>query len=498
MAYFLLTGATGLLGRYLLRDLTLAGLPLAVVVRPTKWESAAQRIETAMAHWENELGRALIRPVILQGDISEPGLGLSDYDRDWVRSYCRSMIHSAASLTFHAEQPTGEPWRSNVQGTRNVLDLCRRVQIRECHYVSTAYVCGLRRGLVLETELDIGQEFGNDYEKTKITAEKEVLATSEFERVTVYRPSIIVGDSQTGFTTSYHGFYTPLRLVYSLLRTLPGEVIMGGDWMGSLQLAGDERKNLVGVDWVSAAMTWLIAHPQCHGKTYHLTNPAPATTQSMRHAMGIVLGELVCDRKSSRSLAEVGDDYADSFREQMGVYQTYWSDDPEFDSTNTQTALPHLPCPEINANVMDRLVRFAVGANFGWPREAPIVAPYEVASQLRPWLAANGETPPGNGRLRYVSLHVSGPGGGQWHLVVDQGKLVQAGLGLRNEPGLTCYLTSTTFAELARGTITLEDSISTGQLVVSGNSVHPSELAKFFGALAADGGTETLQNGMIQ
>jgi thioester reductase-like protein len=498
MAYFLLTGATGLLGRYLLRDITLAELPLAVVVRPTKWESAAQRIETAMAHWENDLGRPLVRPVILQGDIGEPGLGLNEHDLEWVRANCGSMIHSAASLTFHAEQPTGEPWRSNVQGTRNVLELCRRLQIRDYHHVSTAYVCGLRRGRVMETELDLGQEFGNDYEQTKITAEKEVLAASDFERVTIYRPSIIVGDSATGFTTSYHGFYTPLRLVYSLLRTLPGEVIMGGDWMGTLQLAGDERKNLVAVDWVSAAMTWVVAHPECHGKTYHLTNPAPATTQSMRHAMGIVLGELVRDRKSSRSLHEVGDDYADSFREQMGVYQSYWSDDPAFDSTNTQTALPHLPCPEIDATVLDRLVRFAVGANFGWPREAPIVPPYEVASQLRPWLAAGGLPTLGNSRLRYVSLHVSGPGGGQWHLVVDQERLVGAGLGLKHGAGLTCYLTSATFAELTRGKITLEESINSGQLVIAGNSVHPSELARFLGDLASPGGKQPLPKALIR
>ncbi len=91
--YLLLTGATGLLGRYLLRDLTLAGVPLAVVVRPTRWESATQRIETAMAYWERELGRALVRPVVLEGDIAEPALGLSDADFDWAASNCKSVLH---------------------------------------------------------------------------------------------------------------------------------------------------------------------------------------------------------------------------------------------------------------------------------------------------------------------------------------------------------------------------------------------------------------------
>src|SRR5215218_3434178 len=116
MTYYLLTGATGLLGRYLMRDLTLAEVPLAVVVRPTKWESAAQRIETAMARWELELGRSLVRPIVLEGDISEPGLGLSARDLAWVAVNCSSAIHSAASLTFHADEASGEPWRSNVEG----------------------------------------------------------------------------------------------------------------------------------------------------------------------------------------------------------------------------------------------------------------------------------------------------------------------------------------------------------------------------------------------
>ncbi len=177
MAYLLLTGATGLLGRYLLRDLTLAEVPLAVVVRSSKREPAVQRIETAMAHWESKLGRALVRPVVLEGDIAEPWLGLSDQDVDWVAANCRSIVHSAASLTFYAVEKTGEPQRSNVQGTRNMIALCGRAGIRQCHHVSTAYVCGRRRERILESELDVGQEPSNDYEQAKLQSEKEVHAS---------------------------------------------------------------------------------------------------------------------------------------------------------------------------------------------------------------------------------------------------------------------------------------------------------------------------------
>ena len=394
MSYHLLTGGTGLLGRYLLRDLTLADVPLAVVVRATRWESATQRIETAMAAWEKELGRPLVRPVVLEGDITQPDLGLAVRDVAWIAANCSAMVHSAASLTFNADETTGEPWRSNVEGTRNVLGLCRRAGVRDYHHVSTAYVCGKRRGTILESELDCGQEFGNVYEQSKFVSEGEVRALRDFDRVTIYRPSIIVGDSRTGYTTSYHGFYTPLRLVYSLLRTVPWSVILRNNWLAELELAGNERKNLVAVDWVSAAIAWLVSHPEHHGETYHLTNPEPATTQSMRLAMGEALGEMA-QKNPVRASAALGEDFTATFREPMAIYQSYWSDDPQFDSSHTQAALPHIPCPQIDYDVMDRLIRFAIGANFGWPRKAPIVPAFEVRSQLRPGsTGASGRRPP--------------------------------------------------------------------------------------------------------
>lgn len=484
MTYFLLTGATGLLGRYLMRDLTLAEVPLAVVVRPTKWESAAQRVETAMARWEAELGRTLVRPVVLEGDISQPCLGLTDRDLAWVKTHCGAVLHSAASLTFHADEASGEPYRSNVEGTRNVLDLCRQAGIRRYHHVSTAYVCGLRRGRILESELNVGQTLGNDYETTKLQSETEATQCDAFDQVTVYRPSIIVGDSQTGFTTSYHGFYTPLRIVYSLLQGIPWEQLLQGDFLGRLQLAGGETKNLVAVDWVSAAMTHLVAHPHLHGTTYHLTNPAPATVLSMQNAIVEALAEVVQSRPAPRSKGPASEDFVASFREQMGIYQAYWSDDPQFDSSRTEQALPHLPCPQIDHEVMRRLVRFAIDTNFGWPRETALVAPHDLAAQFASWLAEEERAQTPLAESRIVNLYASGAGGGQWHLTLEGGRPSHMGRGLVTDGNATCYSTSATLAALVRGELPLEAAIDAGRLVVVGNSVHPRELAKAFRELA--------------
>ena len=448
-------------------------------MRCTRRESAAQRIETVLARWEQELNRPLLRPVVLEGDIAEPDLALDPRDSEWVAANCHAVIHSAASLTFVADDPEGEPWRSNIQGTRNVLDLCRRAGIRHCHYVSTAYVCGRRRGRILESELDVGQELGNDYEISKLTAEKEVCGSGIFDRVTVYRPSIIVGDSRTGFTTSFHGFYTPLRLIHSLLQTVPWQTVAEGDWLGGLHLAGGEHKNLVPVEWVSAAMTELIRHDRHHGRTYHLTNPRPATVSMMQQAIGAALAQRVLDAPPPRT-STAADDLVPAFRQQMQVYKSYWSDDPQFDSSQTQAALPDLPCPLVDLQVMQRLICFAIDTNFGWPREAPQIPDYELQRELATWLAAENNRDQALSGSRCVSLRVSGKGGGQYHLLVDRGQIVGAGRGVRVGGGPTCYLTSATFAALARGNLSLDDSINTGRLVVTGNSVGSAELARVF------------------
>ncbi len=121
-------------------------------------------------------GPPLPRPVVIEGELGEVDLGLDGGDLRWISRHCRSVIHNAANLTFHSNGRDSEPWLSNLEGTRRILDLCRTAGISQFHYISTAYVCGLRQGRVLETELDVGQTPGNAYEHSKIEAEKLVLA----------------------------------------------------------------------------------------------------------------------------------------------------------------------------------------------------------------------------------------------------------------------------------------------------------------------------------
>jgi len=487
MSYHLLTGATGLLGMYLLRDGLRDGRRMAVVVRPSNVESARQRVETIMARWERSVGHALPRPPVLEGNISQPNLGLDDSALDWVRRNCASVMHNAASLTFQADQRSGEPRRSNVTGTQNVLELCRSAGIRRFHHVSTAYVCGLRKGRVLENELDVGQTFGNEYERTKTEAEKMVRAADFLDAPTIYRPAIIVGSSNTGYTTTFHGFYTPLEIGHAIVSRVDSSVVNGQPLMAALGFSGAERKNFVPVNWVSAAITYLSGQPRHYGKTFHLAPRRPVTVSTVCEVIEKALGEYLSTSASRHGRVADMSQLQETFRDQMEVYRAYWRDDPEFDQTNIGSAAPHLPCPEVDSEVLMRLSKFAIGVNFGWPRSQPIVPEFDVRRHLGDLLGAGPHAAETDRRLPRVGLQINGPGGGQWELLTEGERPVAADDGLDADCSALLYMNSETFRRIAGRELTARDAVDSGRVVIEGNGLPRDQLQALLEATATSG-----------
>ncbi len=483
MPYDLLTGATGLLGTYLLRDLLCAGRHVALVVRPGRIESARQRVETILAFWERQFGYALPRPPVLQGDICQGDLGLDASALAWVADNCASVLHNAASLSFEADERTGEPYRSNVDGTRNVLDLCRKTGIRQFHHVSTAYVCGLRTGRVLESQLDVGQQSGNDYEKSKIQAETMVREADFLDPPTIYRPAIIIGDSHTGYTTTFHGFYTPLKIGQALVARFGITEISGEPLMAALGLSGQERKNLVPVDWISRVITYLYTRPEHHGRTYHVTPTKPTPTTVICTAVERALAEYA--QSGLRTDATIPDlaELQSTFTSQMEVYQAYWRDDPEFDCRNTLQVARHLPCPEVDCDMLLRTARFALQTNFGWPRPPAVLPEFDVQEHLDgilPIRPGAVQTQPDAVR---VGVQVNGPGGGQWTLLVDDGRPVAAEAGLLAGYHALLYLNSNTFQQCVRRELTAQQAAIEGRVTAEGNHLSRSQLLSVLQAI---------------
>lgn len=451
MKYIALTGATGLLGSYLLKDLLRKDIPVVALIRSSRRESAQQRIEGILRRFENQLGRSLPRPVIMESDLHKPELGLNKSQIHWISEHVDSVLHNAASLTFVQEE-NGEPYASNVKGMQHVLQLCQSANIRKFHHVSTCYVCGLRKGVIMESELDEGQECGNDYEKSKIEAEKMVRSCRHIDSLTVFRPAIIVGDRHTGYTPTFHGFYAPIKIILPFAK--PEETELDGfvNYSNMLGMNPQDRKNFVPVDWISQLMTHVISHPEMHDKTYHLS----AANRVKIEEMGRIIGEGIIKyvkRDPAHPALSMGntEQLLSTFASQMGVYKAYWKDDPEFDMTNTIAAAPHLPPPMMTHDTLLTLVRYAIMSNCGWPLPKPTVLENDVQSVFNAssccedcGIKSTGEF--SSSPLTF-GLRVSGKGGGDWTIIQNNGKgLVFQGLPPTSHPILT--MNSQTFNKL--------------------------------------------------
>ncbi len=408
--YTLLTGATGLLGQYLLRDLLLQGHRIAVVVRNAGRAPAAARVERILQRFESELGRYLPRPIVLTGDIHQPGLGLDPNDRQFVADYCSSLIHNAAVLKFHgAQDPQIEPWLTNVEGTRQALSLADESGIRHFHYVSTAYVCGCRTGTIMEDEFERGQDFRNDYERSKFAAEKLVRQSSSFASATIYRPVVIAGDSETGFTSSYHGLYVYLRLFALFVpeqeRGADGRILTPVH----VPLDGDEPRNVVPVDWVSAVFCRLFGNPAARGRTYHLAPEKRLTPRQVIEACYEYFdshGVRFCGINSPRHRQP---DFAERIFDNIAIYQQYETSDPAFDTANVRQFASDIPCPEIDARTIHRYLQFGESDQWGKSRKRsfPASCVQPSVDQLKHLAAAVDSRLP-------VGIRLTGPGGGDW------------------------------------------------------------------------------------
>lgn len=409
--YTLLTGATGLLGQYLMRDLLLAGHRIAVLTRSYRRLEATDRIEQIMQRFESELDQPLPRPVIVEGDIHQTDLGLSTADRQFVLQHCGQIIHSAAILKFHGIQdPTVEPWRTNVEGTRHVLDTAAELGIRRFHYISTAYVCGCRTGLIQEDEFERGQDFRNDYERSKFAAERLVRESeSRFDAVTVYRPVVIAGDSHSGFTSTYHGLYLYLRLFAMFVpeqdRGPDGRILTPV----RVPLDGDEPRNVVPVDWVAAAFCRLFEEPGAAGRTFHLAPEQRLTPRQVIEACYQYFdshGVRFCGRDTARGPEP---DYAARIFDNIAIYQQYETSDPQFDTSNFRQFAGDVPCPPIDAAIIRRYLEF--GERDQWGKSRPSIDPAVATPEIVRQLELIGQQR--DARLP-MPVRILGPGGGDW------------------------------------------------------------------------------------
>jgi thioester reductase-like protein len=256
----LLTGATGFLGMALLeRHLRCSDRPLHVLVRAAGDEEAQARVEHALARVCGARHPHAGRVRAVRGDLTLPALGIGERGVARLCEEVGEIVHGAATVSFG--EPLQRARQINVAGTSRMLDLAERCAaaggLRRFTYISTAYVAGEHAGCFSEDDLDVGQRFRNSYEQSKFEAETVVRERHGLP-VTIVRPSIVVGDSRSGWTSSFNVLYWPLRaFARGAYVAVPGRASAPVD--------------VVPVDYVAAATMALSGAPEALGGTFHLT-----------------------------------------------------------------------------------------------------------------------------------------------------------------------------------------------------------------------------------
>jgi nucleoside-diphosphate-sugar epimerase len=472
-----------LLGRYLLRDLTLAGFRVVVLARSRRSSSAAERIRELHSFWCDALGTSLPAPVVLEGSLEVPGLGLGLGERSRLGRRMGGVVHSAASVNLRSGS-SGEPWTTNVEGTRHLLEVCRGQGLTDFHHISTAFVCGDRPGPICEEDPEGGRKFHNDYERSKWEAELLLRAARDIS-VTMYRPSVIVGDSTTGYTCTYHAFYRFAELADRLADPHSGCAQTGGKRQLPLRLPfrGDEPRNFVPVDWVSGAITRLVGRAGTRGKNYHLVTDQPISVDHIRAVFEDVL--------NIEGVEWAGHDGPEDptaleqlVQERLWEYWPYRHGDPVFSSANTRAALPDYPAPALDPSLLARLVRFAVADNWGRAGRSP--APFQGNSDCAHYLESFFPVAVERSSLGALPLTITlavevvGPGGVCRTCRWQDGKLLGVERGLDPTAEVRYRLDGATFARIVQGTQAPQEAFFSRRIEILGNVEKGLKLALLF------------------
>lgn len=252
-----LTGGTGFLGTLLASRLIKdPEIKTYVLVRADDEEAAAHRLKACWYH-DPELYRAVgTRIIPVCGDFTKPRLAMSDETRRVIRDSVTLVIHSGAEIGFQKSEQ--ELTLTNLTGTKNMLSFAASIKsLRRFVYISTAYVAGQKRGLILEDNPD-AKGYSSLYEKSK--AEAEALVRSSLLPFSICRPGMIVGDSQTGWVRNFNTIYYVLKLM------LTGKMRM-------LPISPDTPLNLVPGDYVADSVLKICFSDEAAGKIFHLTCP---------------------------------------------------------------------------------------------------------------------------------------------------------------------------------------------------------------------------------
>lgn len=266
------TGFPGFIAERLVARLAKDENQFFLLVQPEFLERAVESIQQITAATNVPLENF----AVIEGDITQPDLGMDPDDAATVRYETTDVFHLAAVYDLAVERDLAT--RVNLEGTKNVNEFVKGLKLlKRYNYISTCYVAGKRTGVIREDELEHDKGFRNFYEETKYLAEMEVEKLKAELPVAIFRPSVVVGDSVSGETAKYDGIYYLIRYLRKAPYLL--RAINVGNKMVKL--------NLVPVDFVVNAIAELSTDEKADGKTIAVADPEPLTTSELFDAIAL-------------------------------------------------------------------------------------------------------------------------------------------------------------------------------------------------------------------
>jgi thioester reductase-like protein len=346
-----LTGATGFLGMEVLARLLEKGdREVVALVRAADSEAAQERLEGVMAKLWRDPSPYVGRVRAIAGDVTSPGLGMSSSERAHAAEEVGAVMHCAASISF--DLPLEAARAINVEGTREIIGFAREAKscgrLDRFIHVSTAYVAGITKGTFRERQLDAGQEFRNTYEQTKWEAEHVVNDAKDLDPV-IARPSIVMGESGSGWTPAFNVLYWPIR---AFSRGLFAEV----------PARPEALVDVVPVDYVADALVHLLEDTSSSG-VVNLVSGRDAC--SVDELVGMTAAAFGKDRPPVVAPGSTGTG-SSHHDEHAQVYFPYFDMDMVFDDSRARSLLgpAGIKCPHL-ADYFPQLIEYAQATRWG-------------------------------------------------------------------------------------------------------------------------------------
>ncbi len=258
MTYFV-TGATGFVGKFLVKNLLKRDGTIYVLVR----KASVKKLEALYPWWGLDAKQKRIVPIV--GDLEKPKLGILPAEITKMRGKVAHLFHLAAIYDLSADAASQQG--ANIDGTRHAVEFAEAVKAGCFHHTSSIAAAGLYDGTFREDMFEEAEELDHPYFRTK--HDSEAIVRNECKTPwRVYRPGMVVGHSQTGEIDKIDGPYYFFKLIQKMREMLP-------QWMPTVGIEGG-RINVVPVDYVVDAMDHIAHKKGLDGGCFHLTDPEPA------------------------------------------------------------------------------------------------------------------------------------------------------------------------------------------------------------------------------